>query len=61
MILVLIGAINWGLTAVVNWNVVTWLSGIFGEKAKVTIAKIIYIAVALSAIALIFEPKILIQ
>ena len=60
MILVLIGAINWGLVAILNWNAVDWVNGVLGDTKK-TIAKIVYIIVGLAGIALVFEPRILSQ
>lgn len=45
MILVLIGALNWGLVGVFNWNLVAWIFG-----AMSVVARIIYILVGVSAI-----------
>lgn len=47
-ILVIVGALNWGLVGVAEFNLVTM---IFGEG---TLASIIYILVGLSALVLIF-------
>jgi len=43
-ILVLIGALNWGLVGVFNWNLVKWLLGVG------VLAKIVYILVGLAAV-----------
>ncbi len=51
MILLIIGGLNWGLTAF-DWNVV---DGIFGMGS--VIAKVIYILVGLSALYVIFTMK----
>lgn len=48
-ILVIIGAINWGLVGIFNWNLVT---AIFGAGLPVG-AVIIYVLILLSAIWLI--------
>ena len=45
LILVIIGAINWGLVGLFNFNLV---SAIFGEKSAV--AKIIYVLVGIAGI-----------
>lgn len=49
LILVIIGALNWGLVGLFNFNLV---SAIFGERSA--ISKIIYILVGLSGLYLIF-------
>ena len=49
--LAMIGALNWGLIGLFNFNLVAQIFG-FG-----TIAKIIYILVGLSAVYLIFTHK----
>lgn len=49
-VLVLIGAINWGLIGIFDWNLVT---AIFGAGLTVG-ARIIYILVFLAALWLIF-------
>ncbi|MHB0998656.1 MAG: DUF378 domain-containing protein [Armatimonadota bacterium] len=55
LILVIIGALNWGLVGLFNFNLV---SAIFGEKSA--ISKIIYILVGLSGLYLLFLiPRIL--
>ena len=48
LILVFIGALNWGLVGIFNWNLVTALFG-----AASVIATIIYVLVFISAIWLI--------
>lgn len=49
-ILILIGAINWGLIGIFNWNLIT---AIFGVGLTVG-ARIIYILVFVAALWLIF-------
>ena len=57
-VLTIIGGLNWGLVglgsliASTEWNVVNW---IFGGFANGLVANIIYIAVGISAIVLIFK------
>ncbi len=51
MILLIIGGLNWGLTAF-GWNIV---DGIFGIGSVV--AKVIYILVGLSALYVLFTMK----
>lgn len=51
-ILVIIGALNWGLVGAVDFNLV---SMIFGEGSM--LSNIVYILVGLSALALIFMGK----
>lgn len=50
-ILVLVGAINWGLIAIFNWNLVGIISG-----GIIVIATIIYCLVALAGIWLLIAP-----
>ncbi len=50
LILVLIGALNWGLVGIFNWNLV---SAVFGAGSLV--ATIIYILVGISALWLIIS------
>ncbi len=50
LILVLIGALNWGLVGIFNWNLV---SAVFGAGSIV--ATIIYILVGVSALWLILS------
>ena len=50
LILVLIGALNWGLVGIFNWNLV---SAVFGAGSIV--ATIIYILVGVSAIWLVLS------
>ena len=45
MVLVLVGALNWGLVGVFNWNLVGWIFG-----AMSVVARIIYIVVGVAAI-----------
>ena len=52
-ILVLVGAINWGLIAIFNWNLVGLISG-----GIIVIATIIYCLVALAGIWLFIAPFI---
>lgn len=52
-VLVIIGALNWGLIGInQGWNVVEFLSGGIGW-----IEKVVYILVGLSALVLIFGKK----
>ncbi|MDE5766393.1 MAG: DUF378 domain-containing protein [Clostridia bacterium] len=51
-VLVLIGAFNWGMFGIFNFNLVSW---IFGGPRSVG-AIIIYVLVALAAIWLIISP-----
>ncbi|MCE5184510.1 MAG: DUF378 domain-containing protein [Planctomycetaceae bacterium] len=50
LILMIIGAINWGLVGLFNFNVV---SVIFGDMSA--ISRIIYVIVGLAAIAMLIE------
>jgi len=50
LVLVLVGALNWGLVGIFNWNLV---SAIFGAGS--VIASIIYILVGISALWLILS------
>ena len=52
MILVLIGAINWGLVALGDWNAVEWISNVSGESNKKNLAKLIYVIVAIAGMLL---------
>ncbi len=52
-ILVLVGAINWGLIAIFNWNIVGLISGGIN-----VLATIIYCLVALAGIWLLIVPFI---
>jgi len=46
LLVVLIGALNWGLVGLLDWNLIDWLFiGIFGLNI---IARIIYIVVAIA-------------
>lgn len=51
-ILVLVGALNWGLYGIWNFNLVGWI--FMGDRS--TGAVIVYILVALAALWLIFSP-----
>lgn len=51
-ILVLTGALNWGLYAIWNFNLVGWI--FMGDRSVGAI--IVYILVALAALWLIFSP-----
>lgn len=53
-VLVLVGAFNWGLFGIFNFNLVSW---IFGGPRSVG-AIIIYVLVALAAIWMIISPII---
>ena len=55
MFLVLLGALNWGLIAVFDFNLVGEFSSIFGYNARDTISRIIYLIVAMSAIVLMIQ------
>ncbi len=54
IIIVLIGAFNWGLIGLLNTNLVASFSSLFGENSF-NVSKIIYVMVGLSALILIFE------
>jgi hypothetical protein len=53
-ILVLLGAVNWGLYGIFNFNLVSWI--FFGPRSAGSI--IVYIVIALAAIWLIVSPII---
>lgn len=53
-ILVLVGALNWGLYGVWNFNLVGWI--FMGERSAGAI--IVYVLVALAAIWLIISPML---
>lgn len=53
LILVLVGAINWGLVGVFNFDLVAFL---FGEMS--TLSRIVYSLVGLSAITLILTEYV---
>ena len=55
MFLVLLGAVNWGLVAVFDFDLVGAFSSIFGYGARDTISRIIYLIVAMSAIVLMIQ------
>ena len=48
--LVIIGALNWGLVGLMDWNLVATLFGVMG-----VVSRIIYILVGVSAIWLIID------
>lgn len=52
VVLVIIGALNWGLVGAFQWNLV---SAIFGDMG--TISRIIYVLVGLSGIYMIFSAS----
>jgi len=52
-VLVLIGALNWGLVGVANFDLVQLLVGSWSE----IVARIVYVLVGLSALWLIFAKK----
>lgn len=45
MAFVLLGALNWGLVGIFNWNLIAWIFG-----AMSLVAKIVYILVGAAAI-----------
>ena len=56
LILVIIGALNWGLVGLFSFDLVAWISG----GAGTVIARIIYVLVALAGvwcISLLFRPR----
>jgi uncharacterized membrane protein YuzA (DUF378 family) len=52
IILVLIGSINWGLVGIFNFDLVKWITSIFGDAAKDHVAAFIYILVGMAALIL---------
>ena len=52
IILVLIGSINWGLVGVFDFDLVKWITSIFGDAAKEHVAAFIYILVGMAALIL---------
>jgi len=50
IVLVIIGALNWGLVGFFNWNLV---SAIFGDGS--TVSRIVYSLVGLSVLYMIFS------
>jgi uncharacterized membrane protein YuzA (DUF378 family) len=55
VIIILIGAINWGLISLFNYDLVKGISSLFGSEAQDDISRFIYLLVAISAIVLIFQ------
>ncbi|MBE7088812.1 MAG: DUF378 domain-containing protein [Clostridiales bacterium] len=53
-VLVLLGAVNWGLYGIFNFNLVGWIF----QGPRTAIAVITYILIALAAIWLIISPII---
>lgn len=53
-ILTIVGALNWGLVGIFDFNLVGWIFGGFRSTGAI----IVYILVALSAIWLIISPMI---
>ena len=53
-ILAIVGALNWGLVGIFDFNLVGWIFGGFRSTGAI----IIYILVALAAIWLIISPMI---
>lgn len=56
LILVIIGALNWGLVGLFTFDAVAWIAG--GSEA--VLARIIYILVAISgiwSISMLFKPN----
>jgi len=54
LVLVVVGALNWGLVGAFNFNLV---SAIFGEMSMV--ARVVYVLVGLSAVYVLFTlPKL---
>ena len=50
--LVVIGALNWGLVGLANFNIVTWILG-----SAPSAVKTVYIAVGLSAVYMVYDHK----
>lgn len=53
-ILVVVGALNWGLVGIFDFNLVGWIFGGFRSAGAITV----YILVALAALWLIISPMI---
>ena len=53
-VLVLLGAVNWGLFGILNFNLVSWIFG--GPRSVGSI--IVYVIITLAAIWLIISPII---
>ena len=51
ILLTLIGAVNWGLVGALDFNLVTWVSSIFGSYAY-TVEEIVYVLVGLCGLVL---------
>lgn len=56
LILVLVGALNWGLIGLLNFNLVMWLLGLVGA-AGTWVERVVYILVGLSAVAMLGAGK----
>jgi uncharacterized membrane protein YuzA (DUF378 family) len=56
-VLVLIGALNWGLVGAANWNAVTKTVDLLNaeQKTRETIEKAVYVLVGLAALFLIWK------
>ena len=55
IVLVLVGALNWGLVSVFNFDLVKGFSSIFGENLKGHVSFLIYMVVAVSAVILVIQ------
>ena len=49
LVLTLVGALNWGLVGIFDFNLVTWLFGLFGATATGLVVKTVYVLVGISA------------
>ncbi len=57
MFLVIVGAINWGLVAVFDLNLVKSFGSIFGNNAQDTVSRLVYLLVAMSAVVLMIQKE----
>ena len=55
VVIILIGAINWGLIGLFDYDLVKDIGSLFGPQAQDDVSRFIYLLVAISAIVLIFQ------
>jgi uncharacterized membrane protein YuzA (DUF378 family) len=55
IVLVLVGALNWGLVGIFDFNLVTWLFGLFGASATGVIVRLVYTLVGVSGVIAAYE------
>ncbi len=56
--IIVIGALNWGLVGIFDFDLVRSFGNLFGSNAGDAISRFIYITVAMSALVLIFQRNV---